>query len=243
MAEMAREVEAVSPDGRRAPAPPRPVSPPPAPARPPEPPVLTALPAVTPRGQVVELCGSMALAVLFAGLGTTLWAALGGGQFLAVDLGSLFFLTVAACWAILVPGKFWTDRRGDSWTRRLIMMALGALLGVAAWWLDGWSFAAGTADPAATVPLGRIEAAYFAYYALAFFALRWWRMTGRRRPHRFSFAPLLGSLFWGLVLLLLVRPHGPGVVVLVLASAIVQLVSPWDQPPPPPAKRVRLRYA
>ena len=123
------------------------------------------------------------------------------------------------------------------------MMGLGALIGVAAWWLDGWSFAAGTADPAATVPLGRIEAAYFAYYALAFFALRWWRMTGRRRPHRFSFAPLLGSLFWGLVLLLLVRPHGPGVVVLVLASTIVQLVSPWDQPPPPPAKRVRLRYA
>jgi len=122
-------------------------------------------------------------------------------------------------------------------------MVLGALLGVASWWLDGWSFAAGTADPAATVPLGRIEAAYFAYYALAFFTLRWWRMTGRRRPHRFSFAPLLGSLFWGLVLLLLVRPHGPGVVVLVLASAIVQLVSPWDQPPPPPAKRMRLRYA
>jgi len=46
------------------------------------------------------------------------------------------------------------------------------------------------------------------------------------------------------VLLLLVKPqHWPGALVLVLASAIVQLVSPWEQPPPPAAKRMRLRYA
>jgi hypothetical protein len=91
------------------------------------------------------------------------------------------------------------------------------------------------------------EASYVSYYALAFFALRWWRMTDRRRPQRFSFAPLLASGFWGWVLVLLVRPYNQplwgGVVVLVLTSAILQLVSPWEQPPPPASKRLRLRYA
>ena len=50
------------------------------------------------------------------------------------------------------------------------------------------------------------EASYISYFALAFFALRWWRMADRRRPQRFSFAPVLAAGFWGLVLLLLVRP-------------------------------------
>jgi hypothetical protein len=93
-------------------------------------------------------------------------------------------------------------------------------------------------------PQGVTEAAYFSYYALAFFAMRWWRMTGRRRAHRFSFAPILGAGFWGFVLMLLVRPlFGPGPLVLVMTAAIVQLVSPWEQPPAPASKRLRLRYA
>jgi hypothetical protein len=93
-----------------------------------------------------------------------------------------------------------------------------------------------------------VEASYFSYYALAFFALRWWRMTSRRRSQRFSFAPLLGAGFWAAVLLLpipLYQQPGPvmAAVVLVMTAAIVQLVSPWEQPPPPATRRVRLRYA
>ena len=37
--------------------------------------------------------------------------------------------------------------------------------------------------------------------------------------------------------------HGHEMRQLVLASAIVQLASPWQQPPPPVARRLRLRYA
>ncbi len=36
---------------------------------------------------------------------------------------------------------------------------------------------------------------------------------------------------------------GPGPLVLVMTAAIVQLVSPWEQPPAPTSKRLRLRYA
>jgi hypothetical protein len=214
-------------------------------------PILTALPAVSRRGQIQELSWSMVLTVLFAGLATVLWAALTQTQVLT-ELGTIFFLTVAASWVILIPGKFWTDRRGDPWSRRCVMFVLGGLVGLGALWLDGWSLGV-QAQPTGQVAEGLAslfpagiarEASYFSYFALAFFALRWWRMTSRRRPQRFSFAPILAAGFWGLVLLLLFRPmNWPAALVLVLASAIVQLVSPWEQSPPSPSKRVRLRYA
>jgi hypothetical protein len=259
MAEMARAVEAVGQEGARAAAPAVAMAGPgPRPARPSEP-ILTALPAVTPRGQVMELCGALALSVLFTGLGTVLWAAVAPRHTLT-DLSTVFFLTVAASWAVLIPSKFWPtrsqragrgERASDSWTRRLTLMVLGGLVGLSAWWLDGWSPGSPPVEPESgqrvfsLLPTqGLPEAAYFSYYALVFFALRWWRLTDRRRAHRFSFAPILAAGFWSLVVLLLVRPpHGPGVLVLMLSAAIVQLVSPWDPPPPPTAKRMRLRYA
>src|SRR5206468_2210915 len=70
LAEMARAVEAVGAEGARAPATAAPAGQVPGRKPRPQEPILTALPAVTRRDQVRELCGSMALAVLFAGLGT-----------------------------------------------------------------------------------------------------------------------------------------------------------------------------
>ena len=218
-------------------------------------PVLTALPAVSRRAQLMELCGSMLLAVLFTGLGSVLWTAIirpkPGDAML--EMGRVFFPTVAACWAILLPSKFWTERRGDSWLRRFALLLVGGLVGLGCWWMDGGSLAMTPVDRRhrasllAFVPSqGVTEASYFSYYALAFFAMRWWRMTGRRRAPSFQFRADPGAGFWGLVLMLLIRPlstASPGLLVLVMTAAIVQLVSPWEQPPAPAAKRLRLRYA
>jgi hypothetical protein len=261
MAEMARAVEALGADSSRVPAaapgvgarsPDRAPTPGAAPARPPRPqePILTALPAVSGRAQLMELCGSMLLSVLFTGLGTTLWAAI-GPKHSWTELSTVFLLTVAACWGVLVPSKFWTERRGDSWLRRFALLVVGGLVGLGGWWLDGWSIGLTPIEreSAASLlafvpPQGVTEAAYFSYFGLAFFAMRWWRMTARRRTNRFSFAPILGAGFWSFVLMLLVRPmFGPGPLVLVMTAAIVQLVSPWEQPPAPTSKRLRLRYA
>ncbi len=266
MAEMARAVESVhaaeavpaSPLPAR-PAPPIPTAiPSPTtpwrPAPPPARPVLTALPAFTLRDQIGELCRSLSLTVLFAAVATVLWAALGHTRDFNF-LGAVFFLIVGVSWAVLIPSKFWTDRRGDSWTRRLVMLVIGGLLGCGAMWLDGWS--PGQPPPvsltpdrpgyalASMVPVGVLsEASYISYFSVAFFALRWWRMTDRRRPQRFSFAPVLAAAFWGMVLLLLAGPQlWYGVGVLTLAAAVVQLVSPWEPPPPPPPRKMRLRYA
>ena len=86
-------------------------------------------------------------------------------------------------------------------------------------------------------------ARYLTYFGLVFFAVRWWKMGDRHRSQRFSFAPILVVGFWALALLLLgLGPQPQGAVALVLAAAIVQLVSPWEPLPPPIMKRMRLRY-
>ncbi len=255
LAEMARAVEEVGGDS----APARPARPREAPAPGRSGPVPAA-PTPTPSGAgmpsfggaVGELCGSLALAVVFAALATALWAALAQTRALT-DLGTVFFLTVSASWAVLVPTKFWARPLEDSWARRVAMLILGGAIGVHGLWLEGWTLHGRPGRPAeaAALPVSAFGgnadlaegASYLCYFALVFLALRWWKMTDRRRAQRFSFAPVLATGFWALVLLMVWHHLKHGAVALVLASAIVQLVSPWEQPPPPAARRLRLRYA
>ena len=212
------------------------------------------LPAETLGTQFGELFGSMALAGVVAGFFAMLYAALGRPHEWT-ELGSLLFLTVGASWATLVTTKFWSSKRKDSWSRRLTMAAVGAGLGLTTLWVDGWVLrtppAAVVADaeqnprPALVLPVGgelSEVSATVSYFTLVFFAVRWWRMTDRRRSQRFSFAPVLAAGVCG-CLLLLVWPQWRGALALVMAAATVQLVSPWEQPPPPTAKRLRLRCA
>jgi hypothetical protein len=212
-------------------------------------PLLTALPAMTMRGRIAELSGSLALTALFGGLATALWAALGNLRDVT-EVGPLFFLTVAVVWSILLPAKIWTEKKGDSWARRLLMMVLGIGVGVAALWLDGWSPHAplqGTSAEAGSASVfGNVLPAgsgQLSYFALAFFGLRWWKMTDRRRSQRFSLGPLLAAGLVGGVLLLVWPEPWRGLVVLVTSAAVVQLVSPWDPPAPQAARRLRLKYA
>ncbi len=266
MTEMAKAVEAV---GIAAPQPapvarPRPLAQQPAaPVPPPRPrpktrddDVPTVLPVPTGRGQLGELTGSMALSALFALLGTTLWASIGQVHVLS-EIGTVFFLTVAATWAVLIPAKLWAYRKGDSWRRRLVMMFLGVLVAFGALWINGWVPRVpgeGGAAPqegwifTSLLPAGTglaEGAAYVIYFAIAFFALRWWRMADPRRSSRFSFLPLLAAAFWGLLpLMIWQQPWQSGApLALVMTAAIVQLVSPWEQPAPPSSRRLRLRYS
>jgi hypothetical protein len=239
--------------------PPQPPRPEPRPAQPaPRPPlnIPTVLPVPSLAGQIAELCGSLVMSVILAAMATLLWTAISQGSLPWSNVGQEFFLTVAACWAVLIPAKFWTNHRGDAWVRRLAMMVLGIGIGFTSVWLEGWSPrfpASGTlyaAAPGPHSPLGsHLDASipnlagHLSYFALAFFALRWWKLADRRRAHRFSFAPILAAGFWGLALLLVWQDPWRGTLVLTTAAAIVQLVSPWEQPPPPVNRRMRLRYA
>jgi hypothetical protein len=160
---------------------------------------------------------------------------------------------------VLVPSKVWTAQPGDGWSRRLTLIVLGSLIGAGVLWLDGWS--PRWAAPGSSITLGPNDsiglwqpnrrglvtgAGYLTYFGLALGALRWWRMTDRRRKSWFSLFPVLAAGFWSLVLSF-VWPWEQqpmfGAMALVTASAIVQWVSPWEPPPPPPPRRLRLRYA
>jgi hypothetical protein len=258
MAEFARAVEAVG-QKKAEPASLSMTGPVPVPAAPRrQPPAATPVPApevIPVREQVRELCGSLLLTVLFGAIGVPLWATL----FQVRDVNavvSVYFMTIACCWAILIPAKLWTasSAAGDGWVRRVVMLALGAGVGAAGLWVDGywphlrsapWALdPAGSNNLAYFVPSSVLtEAGYLSFYALAFFALRWWELTDRQRSQRFNVAPALGAGFWGLFLLLVLRAQSwRAVVVLVLASIIVQLASPWKQPPPPVPRRYRLRH-
>jgi hypothetical protein len=269
LAEMAKVVESAGKDPQAAVL--KPVAAAPAAAIPPQPAapqprrsvpvqnIPAVLPAPSLRAQIVELCGSLTMSAILAGVVTVLWAALGQGNFTRNLIGQEFFLTLACCWAVLIPAKFWINQRGDGWSRRVIMMVMGMCIGLGALWLDGWSLPwhTGPAELAMAGDLPANEtsvsatggailenaAGYLSYFALAFFALRWWKLAERRRPHRFSFAPVLAAGFWGLALLLVWHEPLRGTLVLANTAVIIQLVSPWEQPPPALPRRVRLRYA
>ena len=175
-------------------------------------------------------------------------------------LGSLFFTTVALSWSVLLPAKFWTRSTTDGWGRRLILMGLGALIGVGTMWLNGWSPSLADRNFGPIDSTGEFtrrlltdsngfvsSARYIAYFGLALGALRWWKMADRKRRQWFSLFPLMAAGFWAMVLSF-VWPWNEqhsffGAAALVMASAIVQWVSPWDQPPAPLPKRLRLKYA
>jgi serine/threonine protein kinase len=233
----------------------------------PAPPVPAPRPTTSVRGQVGELSGSMALAAVLALLLVTLYAALRRDSNV-YEIGSLFFLTVGISWVVLVPSKLWDGRPGDSASRRLVMMVLGVVVGLGALWLNGLAPRPTTEYAAMETSFGPPQvvnvvtpgstihsygapnqlstaASYLSYFALALCIVRWWRMADRHRAARFSCWPVLVTGFWALVLLPIWPTAEPyyGTIALVTASVIVQWVSPWEAPPPPLAKRMRLRYA
>jgi hypothetical protein len=277
MAEMSRAVEAVgaAPEEVAEALPGRVSAQPVPPAASPVPvevvPVADAV--ATPRQRVAELCGSMIMAAVLAGLFSILLTAVVLRNNLT-EIGVCFFLTVACSWAVLVPSKLWPWRDSDSWSRRGAMLVVGLGVGLLALWLDGRPGPLLTMEPPgadsasverAAVGSGQsggprkgaaifdvmpynhdlpVAACYLSYFGLAFFILRWWRMADPRRSQRFSLFPVLAAGFWAYVLLMFWPwVMHRGVVALVMTSAIVQLVSPWVQPPPARAKRLRLRYA
>lgn len=200
------------------------------------------------RVKISELATSMVLSVIFAGIASVLLAALNLSNDMAA-LGTMFFQTVAVCWAVLIPSKFWTTHPGDEWSRRLALMALGAGVGLFALWLDGWAPGMYVSETSTSLPSSwtanpvAVGAGLVSYFGLALGLLRWWKVSDRRRSTWFSFFPVLATGVWAVLLLLVWpwkdRPYG--VAALILSSMIVQWVSPWQPPPPPTPRRLKLR--
>ncbi len=212
------------------------------------------------RARVAELASSMLVAAVIAGLAAMVWWAIDRTRPIE-EFGATLYLLVLTTWAVLVPAKLWEPRRGDPWLRRGAMLLLGMSVGLAAAWLNGWSLPRSSLEtPSAALifgegPSGALTArlfAYISYFGIVFFAMRWWKLAERTRSRRFSFFPVFLTALLAYLLVPVLWPdlrhaHSPldlqGPIILTLAAAIVQLVSPWEAPPPKPIRRVRLRYA
>jgi peptidoglycan/LPS O-acetylase OafA/YrhL len=94
---------------------------------------------------------------------------------------------------------------------------------------------------------------YLAYFGLSFFLLRWWKMADRRRPHRFSFWSVFTAALvcWGVMLIVwpnnlsnaAIIDQATAIMAPVMASVVIQLVSPWEAPPPRKSRKLRLADA
>ena len=252
--------------GRRSTAVPPPLpkrNPPPVPRNGPSP-SLAALPTFKER--VGELSMSMATAPLAAVAVVGAWAlfqTIFANQVEWFKLVPMFALTVLLSWAVMIPNKARERKkgRGGAWPR----MAFGALIGLAAFWLEGWALPTVVPDGAVAPPAnesylgGAVRAApgtvehllgYVLLFALAMGVTGWADYVRRRRKERFSLGPVFGA---GLVAFLLwlgwnvfIHSDTPPVYMLVAlagTAGVVQMVSPWTPPPPPQPKRRRLEYA
>jgi hypothetical protein len=245
-----------------------PTEPPPLPKRTP-PPLprpsgsLAAVPGV--RDRLGELSMSMATAPLAAVAVVGAWALFQAIFFDKVNwLGLLpmYALTVLLSWAVLVPSKVGERKKGATgfWPR----FALGALVGLAAFWLEGWALPTAVTDGAG-VPAnesylgGTVRATpgtiqhlvgYTLLFGLALGVVSWHDYSRRRRKERFSLGPVFGAGFCAFLLwvgwnIFIRSGDPPGYMFVALAgtAGVVQMVSPWAAPPPPQPKRRRLEYA
>ncbi|HJZ91394.1 MAG TPA: serine/threonine-protein kinase [Gemmataceae bacterium] len=247
-----------------------PVTPPPLPKR--QPPPLpkngsgpwAAVPTF--RERLGELSMSAATAPIAAVGVVAAWAlfqAVFHGKVDWFGLMPMYALTVLLSWAVLVPSKLRERRkRGPgAWP----LMFLGAAVGLAAFWLEGWSLPTLVPDGAVAPPAnesylaGAIRAApgtvehligYTVFFALAMGMMSWGDHTRRRRKERFSLGPVFVAGFCAFLLwvgwnIFIHSDDPPGYMMVALAgtAGVVQMVSPWTPPPPPQPRRRRLDYA
>ena len=219
-----------------------------------------------------ELSGILLWSVVVSAILSVGWTRFfGGGNY--DKLAPVFFMVVAASWSVLIPSKLWLPSADeDSWTRRLLLMTLGFVVGLLALWLDGYEL------PMPWTPAARLEvlhpwqpdlvaleslrrswlgklygdntlmpilACYLSYFGLMFLVLRWWKMTETYRSKRFSVKPLIAVAFWAYLLLFLLpslHDREIGFVSLVMASVVCQVACPWKVKVPVRSKK-KLRLA
>lgn len=204
------------------------------------------------RLRVMELFGSMLASSAVAAIAVLILALLRSFQ---QDIPSLpqaawvYSVAVFASWSILIAGKFWEDREGDTALRRFIMLVVGLLLGVLGFTLMKFFLADLPFDPRGframsgnlrlpwSVPSGFYDGgepmlpAMIAVFGTLFFILRWWRLCDPMRSQRVTIGSLIiaavasavVATVWEFPLHWLMMPA-------VATSLTVQMAAPWFTP-------------
>ncbi len=177
-------------------------------------------------------------------------------------LGKILLTTTLLSWAMVLGSGRAAYKNSDNWGRRLQLAGLGALVGLTAFWLEGWDLprlASSETPSGETYLFGLIQFTqeglsaglrYVLYFGAVLGAGRWWRVVAKDRKDRFSFFPPIAAAFWSAILLFLwptwqtgFDPLIGGIIPMVLATVALQTASPWSAPPLPAPKKLRYRHA
>jgi len=210
------------------------------------------LAAKTWRDKLTELSGSMLMAALFAALAALVAPFLMAGQAGSENVAMYLWLAIVGTlgsWAILVPSKFAEGKVEDQVPMRIVLLVLGALVGLAAWslgdvlllkvaaWDDlmlinggllsqealDWPRQGNDANPSLSH--------YVAYFAFLFLLLRWWRQAECTRNYRLSLWTVFVCVCWAWLLnIFWWFPQPTGMMAAGVIAFATQMSSPWMPP-------------
>jgi serine/threonine protein kinase len=209
------------------------------------------------REKLSELLGSMLLAAVFAalvaGMAPVLLADQPGSDRMAMYLW-LTIIGTLGTWAILVPAKFTEGKLEDQVPMRLTLLALGTLVGLAAWfvgdallvysprWGEPVDVGIGLVSheflkwPKPNTMANQPLPAYLAYFAFLFLVPGWWRQAECTRPTRLSLWWVVRCVGWAWLLhIFWYFPQPMGMMLAGTMAVATQLASPWM---PPSRRRV-----
>ena len=103
------------------------------------------LPPLSPRKRAAELVGSMFASAIVALLVALVMVLIrgGGAESHAVELNQYAWLAlsaIAGSWGVLIPAKLWQGGREDATLRRFMMLAIGLIVGAAAYGIQSGLF-------------------------------------------------------------------------------------------------------
>ncbi|HEV2968890.1 MAG TPA: serine/threonine-protein kinase [Pirellulales bacterium] len=228
----------------------------------------TSLPPLTGRQRATELVGSMfagAIVAIFVAL--VMFLVRGGihGPSVQSNLNQYAWLALSAivgAWGVLIPAKLWQGSREDTTLRRFVMLAVGLLLGAAAYGVQTgllvhlpyemnrhlpWPISAGHLFIPSMANEGQWQDAYGApsvysfltYFGFLFFVLRWWRQADPLRRSRLRIWSVAVTVFWaGVANTLWPLPQPWGLMLAATISIAVQMAGVWI----PPRDRGRIEW-
>ncbi len=190
------------------------------------------------RDKTTELLGSMILAALVAVASTAVLGLLGPDRMIE-DFAWVALVGTLGAWAVLIPSKTWEASQGERVLRGLVLLAIGLLLGAAAFGItevlqvnlmNDVDFAAGTLQAYELPSLDGTLAygTHLAYFGFLLALPRWWRIAHPLRKTRLSVGAVVLSVLWAWGLSLFWEyPQPWGMVIAGIISVSVQLSSPW----------------
>ena len=189
--------------------------------------------------RVGELAGSMLAAAFISAIVTALAVMLGqeaidNGGHPASGAAWLWLATTLGSWLVLIAGKLWEPRQGETVKRRFVQLVLGLAFGGILFASQKFLLSDVASDWKAT--------AFPAYFAAVFATIAWWKQTDPLRTSRLRIIAVIAAavvaglwLLPGVGLELMDEPFDRGrfpwpFVVPAMVSLVVQLSAPWMSP-------------